>query len=162
MICLEKKLESYFYSSVKHYNRSRYWKYRNDIINKKKNLNTYFKFFYIKRCDSFNCASFGTHIGYGANFSDIPNLPHGLCGIFISHNAVIGKNCKIFQFVTIGEGKNGAPIIGDNCEIGAGAKIIGHVNVGDNVKIGANCTVYKDVPSNSTVVSNEMRIIRNN
>ena len=71
----------------------------------------------------------------------------------------------IFQQVTIGSNTlidaddAGAPTIGDNCYIGAGAKIIGSVRVGDNCRIGANAVVYKDVPPNSTVVSGEMRII---
>jgi len=54
----------------------------------------------------------------------------------------------------------GAPTIGHSCYIGAGAKIIGKVKIGNNVRIGANCVVYKDVPDNSTVVSNVQRIIR--
>lgn len=85
-------------------------------------------------------------------------FPHNLHGIFISGEAVIGKNVVIFQNVTIGsntliDSKGfGAPIIGDNCYIGAGAAIIGKVIVGDNVRIGANMIVYTDVPSNSLVI----------
>lgn len=45
----------------------------------------------------------------------------------------------------------GAPTIGDNVYIGAGAKIIGNVHVGDNCRIGANAVVVKDVPDNTTV-----------
>ena len=52
----------------------------------------------------------------------------------------------IYHQVTIGEGKGGAPYIGDNVLIGAGAKIIGKVKVGDGAKIGAGCVVYKDIP----------------
>lgn len=44
--------------------------------------------------DAYNNASFGTHIGYGAQFKSPPLLPHGLRGIFISHNAQIGKKCE--------------------------------------------------------------------
>ena len=53
----------------------------------------------------------------------------------------------------------GAPTIGNNCYIGAGAKIIGNVTIGDNVRIGANCLVAKDVPSNHTVVLQPPRLI---
>lgn len=120
------------------------------------------KLFYlyrIKKMDAFNNASLGTHIGYGARFEGIPIFPHGIYGIIVSHNAIIGKNCTIMHQVTIGEGKNGAPRIGDNVFIGAGAKIIGGIRVGDNVKIGAGCIVVEDVPDNSTVVMQKPRII---
>ena len=53
----------------------------------------------------------------------------------------------------------GAPTIGDNVYIGAGAKIIGKVTIGNNVRIGANCVVTKDVPDNTTVVSAPIRFI---
>lgn len=94
--------------------------------------------------------------------------PHGLSGIYISKQAKLGKNCTIFQQVTIGindiqSSKHfGAPIIGNNVYIGAGAKIIGKVKVGNNVNIGANCIVTEDIPNNSTVVMPHPRIIRRN
>ena len=53
----------------------------------------------------------------------------------------------------------GAPVIGDNVYIGAGAKIIGRVKIGDNVRIGANVVVTIDIPSNCTVVGGVPRII---
>lgn len=109
--------------------------------------------------DAFNNASLGTHLGYGAQFSGIPNFPHGLYGIVVSHNAVIGSNCTIYHQVTIGEGNGGAPIIGDNVLIGAGAKVIGQIKIGNNVKIGAGCVVTDNVPDNATVVSQKARII---
>lgn len=77
----------------------------------------------------------------------------------------MGRNCVIFQQVTIGSNtlnnteNNGAPHIGDNCYIGAGAMIIGNVTVGDNCRIGANVIVSQDIPDNSTVVSQKPRII---
>ena len=92
-------------------------------------------------------------------------MPHGMSGIFVSKGAVIGKNCTVFQQVTIGsnaiEGSKsyGAPVIGDNVYIGAGAKIIGGVTVGDNVRIGANCVVTESVPADSTVVLQKPRVI---
>ena len=94
------------------------------------------------------------------------DMPHGLYGVFISKDAVIGENCVIFHQVTIGsnsiEGSKhyGAPKIGNNVYIGAGAKIIGGITIGDNVNIGANCIVFSDIPSNSTVVMNAPRIIQ--
>ena len=51
--------------------------------------------------------------------------------------------------------------IGDNCKIGAGAKILGKIKIGDNVTIGANTVVTKDIPDNCTVVGQQMRILEN-
>ena len=101
----------------------------------------------------------GTHRNCGAEFATPPNLPHGLNGIVVSHNAKIGSNCTIFHQVTIGEGRGGAPTIGDNVLIGAGAKLIGGIRIGNNVKIGAGCTVAVDIPDGATVVSETPRII---
>ena len=53
----------------------------------------------------------------------------------------------------------GAPVIGSNVYIGAGAKIIGGVTIGDNARIGANCAVTFDVPANATVVLAAPRVI---
>lgn len=85
--------------------------------------------------------------------------------IFISRRACIGSNCVIFQQVTIGlntlpDSKGtGAPTIGDNCYIDAGAKIIGNIRVDNNVKVGANAVVYTDVPDNSVVLSGEQKTV---
>lgn len=77
-------------------------------------------------------------------------------GITISAKAKIGKNCNISQLVTIGVSgqgeKQGAPTIGDNVYIGPGAKLFGKIKIGNNVKIGANAVVHKDVPDNAIVV----------
>lgn len=91
--------------------------------------------------------------------------PHGLAGIFISYGATIGAGCTIFHQVTIGSNTlgdsrgQGAPVIGRNVYIGAGAKIIGGVTVGDNARIGANCVVTFDVPANATVVLDAPKVI---
>ena len=91
--------------------------------------------------------------------------PHQFYGIFISQGATIGKNCTIFQQVTIGSNtlgdskSAGAPVICDNVYIGAGAKIIGAVTIGKNARIGANCVVVNDVPENATVVCQKARVI---
>lgn len=117
------------------------------------------KLLYIKRCDAFNNATLGTHLGFGAHFADIPIFPHGLYGIVISYNTVIGRNVTIYHQVTIGEGKGGAPYIGDNVLIGAGAKIIGKVRIGDGAKIGAGCVVRKDIPEGAIVIPPEPNMI---
>ena len=84
-------------------------------------------------------------------------------GIFIAGDAKIGKNVNVSQDVTIGvsgQGNNrGCPVIGDNVYIAPGAKLFGKINIGNNVKIGANTVVHKDVPDDSLVVSDSMKII---
>jgi serine O-acetyltransferase len=93
-------------------------------------------------CYSIYQSSEGAYIGINANIKNALILPHGLKGIFISGEAEIGENCVIFQQVTIGSNSLpfsksiGAPIIGNDCYIGAGAKIIGGVKIGDNCRIG--------------------------
>ena len=99
----------------------------------------------------FRSASMGTDLNGGATFKTRPILPHGLNGIVIVHKASIGANCMIFQQVTIAGKNNKGPVIGDNVIIGAGAKIIGDVNIGDNCFIGANAVVTKSFPPNSVI-----------
>jgi serine O-acetyltransferase len=89
-------------------------------------------------------------------------------GLFIEHGFStiiaadrIGKDCWINQQVTIGySNKKDCPTIGDRVRIAAGAKVFGKVFVGDDVLIGANAVVCKDVPPNCTVVGVPARIIR--
>lgn len=108
----------------------------------------------------------GSDIAHTIHFAGEPCFPHGPMGVFISQSATIGKNAVIFQHVTIGSntlndsGRTGSPTIGDRVYIGAGAKIIGRVRVGDNCRIGANAIVYEDVPANSVVVASPTRIIQ--
>ena len=111
-----------------------------------------FMLYYIKRCDAYNNATMVTNLNYGAQFKSPPHLPHGLNGIIIHPETVIGENCIIYQQVTIA-GENGrSAVIGDNVSIGAGAKIIGAVKIGSNVIIGANTVITKDCPDDSKVV----------
>lgn len=101
----------------------------------------------------------GGYIGPDTVIKGSLTLPHGLHGIFISRYAEIGKNCLIYQNVTIGEVDRKAPVIGDNCLIGAGAVIIGGVKVGSYVKVGAGAVVNMDIPDGCTVVSQPVRMI---
>lgn len=100
-----------------------------------------------------------------AKFKSKPALPHGLSGIFVSSGSRVRHNAVIFHQVTIGSvttldsKKYGSPIIGDNCYIGAGAKIVGRIKVGNNVIIGANIVVYDDVPDNSIVTNGPQCVI---
>ena len=115
----------------------------------------------LKKSDAFNSATLGHRINGGSNWKTPPILPHGIKGIFVTDKACIGENVKIYQQVTIGINKEeeDGPTIGDNCFIGAGAKIIGNIKIGNNVKIGANAVVFQDVPDNATVVLDRPRVI---
>ncbi|WP_230080013.1 serine acetyltransferase [Alteripontixanthobacter maritimus] len=106
----------------------------------------------------------GVFIPLSVQIETVPVFPHGLDGIFISGDAQIGKDCVIFHQVTIGKNTLpdsptfGSPILGDSVYIGAGAKIIGRITIGNNVRIGANAVVTIDVPDNTTVVGlNEIK-----
>ena len=158
------RAEAVMRSVIQRYDHQKYWKYREIVVDPKKGskIGDLFRLYYIKRADAFNNASMGTHRNYGASFAEPPHLPHGLNGIIVSHHAVIGRGCWIYHQVTIGDGDDGAPVIGDGVLIGAGAKIIGAVHIGNNVKIGAGCIVTKDVPDGATVVMNAPRVIVKN
>ena len=89
-------------------------------------------------------------------------------GLFIQHGFAtiitadrIGRNCWINQQVTIGySGKPGAPVIGDNVIINAGAIVIGGISIGDGAQIGAGSVVTKDVMQDTVVVGVPARAIR--
>jgi serine O-acetyltransferase len=79
-------------------------------------------------------------------------LPHPN-GIIIHPDTIVGPNCRIFQQVTMGTGSRpGLPVIGAHVDIGAGAKILGGVKIGDFAIIGANAVVISDVPAGATAV----------
>ncbi|HHB1907136.1 TPA: serine O-acetyltransferase [Bacillus cereus] len=85
---------------------------------------------------------------------------HHSVGIVIGA-VTIGKNLNIFQNTTLGtRGKGEYPTLGDNVELFAGCAVLGGIQVGDNVKIGANSVVIHDVPSYSTAVGVPARIIQ--
>jgi len=77
-------------------------------------------------------------------------------GIVVSHEARIGRNCNLNHCVTVGAtygGKSpGVPSVMNNVYLGPGSKVIGGITVGNNVAVGANCVVTKDIPDNAVVV----------
>lgn len=105
------------------------------------------------------------HIPYKAKVGKGLFIPHPDC-IFINENSVIGNNVTILHEVTLGgnvfKKKNGqsSPTIGNNVLIGAGAKILGPVCIGDNSMIGANAVVVSDIPENSVAVGVPARVIK--
>jgi serine O-acetyltransferase len=83
-------------------------------------------------------------------------------GIVISGDAVFGDDCVIRNGVTVGlkhTGHRGAPILGNRVDIGAGAKILGPIRIGDDVLIGANAVVLIDVPPGSVAVGVPARVL---
>ena len=98
----------------------------------------------------------GARIGHGV-FID-----HGM-GVVIGETAVVGHHCLLYQGVTLGgtgkaHGKR-HPTLAENVVVGAGAKVLGAINVGTNTRIGAGSVVLRDVEANSTVVGIPGRVI---
>lgn len=101
-------------------------------------------------------------IKYGYEISEKTEIGKGLAimhlgGISINHRAKIGKNCTIYQGVTIGGDvgkKSGAPVIGDKVWIGPNAVLVGKITIGNNVLIAGNAYVNFDVSDNSIVLGN--------
>ncbi len=98
-------------------------------------------------------------IGRGAEFGPGLVLVHSE-GIVINGQVRGGKNLTIEHQVTIGAERRKSPKIGNDVFIGAGAKILGAVTVGDRARIGANAVVVSDVPANCTVVGVPARVVR--
>jgi serine O-acetyltransferase len=105
----------------------------------------------------------GVTIGVSAKIGRRLNIEHS-GGIVIHGLSIIGDDCIIRQGVTIGNRRllapYDAPILGDRVNVGAGAKIIGKLHIGNDVDIGANAVVISDVPSHSLAVGVPARIIR--
>ena len=83
-------------------------------------------------------------------------------GIIFSGDAVFGDDVVVRHGVTVGLksiGDPGSPVIGNRVDIGAGAKLLGRIRIGDDVIIGANAVVVRDVPANSIAVGIPARII---
>lgn len=152
-------ITAWIWKKVSRFDYDKYWKMR-EYVTSHGGVKAYYYLYQIKKMDAFHNASLGTHIGFSsAKFEERPYLPHGLNGIIVSNDAIIGRQCQLYHQVTIGGGNGGSPVIGDNVLIGAGAKIIGPVKIGNNVKIGAGCVVTIDVPDDATVVMDKPRII---
>ena len=105
----------------------------------------------------------GVEIHPGAKLGDGFFIDHGM-GVVIGETAEVGSDVTIYHGVTLGgtslnKGKR-HPTIGDRVVIGAGAKILGAIEIGPDSRIGANAVVVKSVPSNSVVVGVPGQIVR--
>jgi serine O-acetyltransferase len=103
----------------------------------------------------------GIEIHPGAQIGKSVFIDHGM-GVVIGETAIVGDYSLIYQGVTLGgTGKESGkrhPTLGENVVVGAGAKILGNINIGDNVRVGAGSVVLRDVPSDCTVVGIPGRI----
>ena len=96
-----------------------------------------------------------TRIGYGLY------IAHG--GPVVVHpSTVIGNNCNLSQFTSIGSNEKHAATIGDNVYIGPNVCIVEDVKIGSNVTIGAGSVVTKDIPDNATAAGNYAKVLNYN
>lgn len=97
----------------------------------------------------------GIEIHPGAEIGEGFFIDHGM-GVVIGETAIIGDNVHLFQDVTLGGTSTHRakrhPTLKDNVVVGAGAKLIGDITIGENSKIGAGSVVVTNVPANATVV----------
>ena len=104
----------------------------------------------------------GGYIPFAASLGTNTQFGYGAMSVVIHERAMISNNCFISQGVTIGgrSGHHDVPFIGNDVFIGAGAKVLGPIKVGDGASIGANAVVTHDVPLGCTVAGVPARIIK--
>lgn len=104
----------------------------------------------------------GIEIHPGAVIGRSVFIDHGM-GVVIGETAIVGDYALIYQGATLGgTGKEGGkrhPTLGENVVVGAGAKVLGNIQIGNSVRIGAGSVVLRDVPSDCTVVGVPGRIV---
>ena len=105
---------------------------------------------------------FNTVIPYTAEIGKETKFAYGGIGCVVHARAIIGERVIIGQNTTIGRSLDPEdfPTIGNDVYISAGARIIGKIKIGNNVIVGANAVVNKDVPDNSIVAGVPARLIR--
>ncbi len=120
-------------------------------------------FFAARAISQFGRSMTGIEIHPGATIGKGFFIDHGM-GVVIGETAEIGDNCTIYQGVTLGgTGKDVGkrhPTLHDNVMVGAGAKVLGPVEVGSNTKIAANAVVLRPVPDNSTAVGIPAKVVK--
>lgn len=105
----------------------------------------------------------GIEIHPGAKIGKGAFIDHGM-GVVIGETAIVGDYATIYQGVTLGgTGKEYGkrhPTVGQNVVVGAGAKVLGNIQIGDNVRLGAGSVVLRDIPADCTVVGIPGRVVR--
>ncbi len=105
----------------------------------------------------------GIEIHPGATIGHGFFIDHGM-GVVIGETTEIGDGCTVYQGVTLGgTGKDVGkrhPTLGNNVMVGAGAKVLGPVKIGDNTKIAAGAVVLREIPDDSTAVGIPARVVR--
>ena len=159
---INRRIPRPFMDSIWRYERtSRYYEYHKNVGNKLRRF--IYSLLLSIRGERLGFSISGNCFGPGLRINH-----HGL--LIVNSKARIGKWCDVHQGVNIGEngyldeqGKvvSEVPSLGDYCFIGPDAKIFGGCKIGDNVRIGANAIVNKDVPSNNTAFGNPMQIHMN-
>ena len=110
-------------------------------------------------CNKLNVVFGHCIIGRNAQFGPGFVLIHSE-GVVINSAVRGGCNIMVEHQVTIGAEKDRAPVLGDDIFLGAGARILGAVRVGSNVRVGANAVVVDDVPDGATVVGIPARVVK--
>lgn len=105
----------------------------------------------------------GIEIHPGARIGSGLFIDHGM-GVVIGETTEIGENCTLYQGVTLGgtslKKEKRHPTLGNHIVVGAGAKILGAIRIGDHSKIGAGSVVISEVPPHSTVVGIPGRVVQ--
>ena len=127
---------------------------RHDIVGKILYL---WHFFLYKRLSwQLKCSIYPNTVGPGLNFHHIGTYIH------IGSECRIGKNFCFPGGIVLGKGKGGVceVTIGDNCFVGINTTILGKVNIGNNVTIGAHSLVLHDIPDNAVAVGSPAKVIK--
>ena len=131
------------------------------LINVKKQpfrkVRLYWHYLHFKRlCFKLKYILFPNTIGAGLSLYHIGDFTH------VNKNVLIGENCTITVGTVFGHRKGGdEPVkVGNNCYFGIGCKVLGSVNIGNNVIIGGGSIVLNDIPDNAVVAGNPAKVIR--
>lgn len=131
--------------------RPAHWLYRHRLL------------FFARLISQFSRFMTGVEIHPGAKIGQRLFIDHGM-GLVIGETAEIGDDCTLYHEVTLGgTGKDKGkrhPTLGNNVLVGAGAKILGPIRVGDFAMIGANSVVLHEVPAEATVVGVPGRVVK--
>ncbi len=119
-------------------------------------------FFLARWISQFSRGLTGIEIHPGAKIGRRLFIDHGM-GVVVGETATIGDDCVIYHGVTLGatecDDVKRHPDLGNRVIVGAGAKILGNITIGDDAKIGANAVVLKNIPNGATAVGIPAKIL---